>query len=349
MAAPPVPPAHRSVLVTGGAGFIGSAFVRSALTREGVRVVTLDALTYSGSQANLDGLDAGRHTFVEGDIRDGDLVRRLLREHDVTLVAHFAAETHVDRSISGPAAFVETNVIGTQVLLDAAREAWGGREAAAPPVRFHHVSTDEVYGDLGPDDPPFRETTPYAPSSPYSASKAGADHLVRAYHRTYGLPVTLTTCSNNYGPRQYPEKLIPVVLLKALAGEPIPVYGDGQNVRDWLHVEDHCEAIWTVIDKGGVGETYAIGGDAETDNLSLVRRLCAVLDDRRPAQAPHADLVAFVTDRPGHDRRYAIDASKVKALGWAPAHSLDQGLAETVDWYLANGAWIDAVLGGVAS
>ncbi|WP_420453989.1 dTDP-glucose 4,6-dehydratase [Rubrivirga sp.] len=334
------------ILVTGGAGFIGSAFVRSALARRpGARVVTLDALTYAGSTANLDGLDPDRHVFVEGDIRDGALVRQLLDEHAVGLVVHLAAESHVDRSITGPAAFVETNVLGTQTLLDASRAAW----ADAAGVRFHHVSTDEVYGDLGPDDPAFTEQTPYAPSSPYSASKAGSDHLVRAYARTYGLPVTITNCSNNYGPRQYPEKLIPVVIQRALDGEPIPVYGDGGNVRDWLFVGDHCDAIWAVVERGAVGETYNVGGNAEVDNLALVRALCAVMDDRRPEGAPHADLVEFVTDRPGHDRRYAVDTAKIEGLGWAPGQSLRSGLEATVDWYLGHQDWVAAVLPTEAS
>ena len=337
--------ARTGIVVTGGAGFIGSAFVRSALARRpGARVVTLDALTYAGSLENLRGLpDADRHTFVEGDVRDGALVRDLLDEHDVGLVVHLAAESHVDRSIAGPAAFVETNVLGTQALLDACRDAWAEGDGFAEGVRFHHVSTDEVYGDLGPDDPAFTERTPYAPSSPYSASKAGSDHLVRAYSRTYGLPVTITNCSNNYGPRQYPEKLIPVVLQRALAGEPIPVYGDGSNVRDWLYVGDHCDAIWAVIERGGVGETYNVGGHAEVDNLTLVRALCDVLDRRRPDAAPHADLITFVTDRPGHDRRYAVDTSKIERLGWAPRQSLRSGLEATVDWYLANQGWVEAV------
>ncbi len=331
------------VLVTGGAGFIGSAFVRSALDhRPGAHVVTLDALTYAGSRASLEGLDADRHVFVEGDIRDGALVRRLLDEHAVGLVVHLAAESHVDRSITGPAAFVETNVLGTQTMLDACRAAWADRGAAD--VRFHHVSTDEVYGDLGPDDPAFTERTPYAPSSPYSASKAGSDHLVRATARTYGLPVTITNCSNNYGPRQYPEKLIPVVLQRALAGEPIPVYGDGGNVRDWLYVDDHCDAIWAVIERGAVGETYNVGGNAEVDNLALVGTLCEILDDRRPERAPHAGLIEFVTDRPGHDRRYAVDTAKIETLGWSPRQSLRSGLEATVDWYLGHQDWVATVL-----
>ncbi|PAP77153.1 dTDP-glucose 4,6-dehydratase [Rubrivirga marina] len=331
-------PSPTGILVTGAAGFIGSAFVRSALERRpGAPVVSLDALTYAGSLENLRDLpEPDRHTFVEGDVRDGALVRRLIQEHGVRLVVHLAAESHVDRSITGPSAFVETNVLGTQALLDACREAEG--------VRFHHVSTDEVYGDLGPDDPAFTERTPYAPSSPYSASKAGSDHLVRAYARTYGLPVTITNCSNNYGPRQYPEKLIPVVIQRAVAGEPIPVYGDGGNVRDWLYVGDHCDAIWAVIDRGALGETYNVGGNAEVDNLTLVNTLCAILDDRRPDGAPHADLIEFVADRPGHDRRYAVDTTKIGGIGWSPRQSLRSGLEATVDWYLGHQDWIDAVL-----
>ncbi|MEM1115309.1 MAG: dTDP-glucose 4,6-dehydratase [Bacteroidota bacterium] len=332
----------QSVLVTGGAGFIGSAFVRSALRRGDVaRVVTLDALSVSGSRANLQDLpEADKHVFVHGDIRDEALVGRLLDAHAVDLLVHLAAETHVDRSISGPRAFVEANVVGTLSILEAVRAS--GRD-----VHLHHVSTDEVYGDLALDDPPFTEATPYAPSSPYSASKAGSDHLVRAYARTYGVPVTITNCSNNYGPRQFPEKLIPVVLQRALAREPIPVYGDGGNVRDWLFVDDHCEAIWTVIERGEQGETYNVGGGAEVDNLMLVRRLCALLDDRLGG-APHADLIAFVADRPGHDVRYAVDTAKIERLGWRPAASLETGLARTVDWYLGHRAWADTVLAEAA-
>ncbi len=334
--------APRRLLVTGGAGFIGSAFVRHALT-SGADVVTLDAFTYAGLHANLQDLPAPeRHTLVEGDIRDQDLVERLLREHDVDTLVHFAAESHVDRSILGPRAFVETNVLGTQTLLDAARAVWGDR----PGVRFHHVSTDEVYGDLEPDAAPFTEDTPYAPSSPYAASKAGSDHLVRAAHRTFGLPVTITNCSNNYGPRQYPEKLIPVVLTSALAGRPIPLYGDGRQIRDWLHVDDHCTAIWRVLEAGEPGRTYNVGGAAEVENRDLIGRICTLLDRLAPERGPvpHADLVTSVTDRPGHDRRYAIDFRRIETeLGWTPAHSLDEGLEETVAWYLANGAWLDAV------
>jgi dTDP-glucose 4,6-dehydratase len=333
--------------VTGGAGFIGSNFVRWLLAREpAVRVVTLDALTYAGLRENLEGLPAPeRHRFVHGDVRDGALVETILREEDVDAVVHFAAETHVDRSIRGPRAFVEANVEGTFALLEAARAVWldGGARGA---VRFHHVSTDEVYGSLGPDDPPFRETTPYDPSSPYSATKAASDHLVRAYHRTYGLPVTITNCSNNYGPRQYPEKLIPVMLLSARSGRPLPLYGDGQQRRDWLYVDDHCEAVWRVVCEGRVGETYNVGGRCEVTNLALVEKLCAVLDRLAPESphAPHERLIAFVEDRPGHDRRYAMDISKIeRELGWTPRETLESGLEKTVTWYLHNRDWLEAV------
>ncbi|MDX1421412.1 MAG: dTDP-glucose 4,6-dehydratase [Rubricoccaceae bacterium] len=333
------------VLVTGGAGFIGANFVRWLLREEpSVRVVTLDALTYAGSLRNLADLpDPGRHTFVQGEVQDGPLVARVLAEHAIGTIVHFAAETHVDRSILGPGRFVETNVVGTYALLDAARQAWGGRED----VRFHHVSTDEVYGSLAPDAPAFTEVTPYDPRSPYSASKAGSDHLVRAYAHTYGLPVTLSNSSNNYGPFQFPEKLIPLLLLNARAGRPLPIYGDGQQVRDWLYVEDHCRAIGRILEAGEVGETYNVGGGNQPTNLDLVRRLCALLDDRFPdsPHAPHADLIRFVEDRPGHDRRYAMDTTKIERdLGWAPRESLATGLEKTVDWYLAHADWLDAIV-----
>ena len=271
---------------------------------------------------------------------DRSLVERILRERDVDAIAHFAAESHVDRSIHGPAAFVQTNVVGTFTLLEAARSVWGERRD----VRFHHVSTDEVYGDLGPDDPAFRETTPYDPSSPYSATKAASDHLVRAYARTYGLPVTLTNCSNNYGPFHFPEKLIPLTILRALSHQPIPIYGDGQQIRDWLYVEDHCDAIWTVLTRAEPGTTYNVGGGNQPTNLDLVHRICALLDERRPEGAPHARLVEFVRDRPGHDRRYAMDTTRIhEDLGWAPGHTLETGLAKTVDWMLANQDWLAAI------
>ena len=325
-----------NVLVTGGAGFIGSIFVHHLLDVEPqVRIVNLDALTYAASKHNLTDLpDPGRHRLVEGDIRDRQLVDSLLREHEIDTIVHFAAETHVDRSIAGPAPFVETNIVGTFNLLEAARAAWGTDPAGQ---RFLHVSTDEVYGTLGPDDPAFQETTPYDPNSPYAASKASADHLVRAYYRTYGLPVMITNCSNNYGPRQFPEKLIPLMILNALAGEPLPMYGDGQQIRDWLYVDDHCRALHLVLRKGRLGETYNIGGGVQPANLDLVRSLCAVLDELVPdsPHAPHADLIAFVQDRPGHDRRYAMDITKIgRELGWEPREDLDSGIRKTVRWYL---------------
>ena len=336
-------------LVTGGAGFIGGNFVLDA-ARRGVRIVNLDALTYAGNLdtlASLDG-DAG-HLFVHGDIGDRALVDSLLREHRPDAVVNFAAESHVDRSIDGPGAFVHTNVVGTLNLLECARDYWrsldGGKRDG---FRFLHVSTDEVYGSLG-DTGKFTETTPYAPNSPYSASKAASDHLVRAFHHTYGLPVLTTNCSNNYGPYQFPEKLIPLVIARALAGEPLPVYGDGRNVRDWLYVGDHCAAIRAVLERGRVGETYNVGGDAERENIEVVRTICELLDARRPRRdgQPRFSQVTYVADRPGHDRRYAIDASKLKdELGWQPAHSFERGMAETVDWYLDHQDWVGRVLDG---
>lgn len=325
-----------NVLVTGGAGFIGCNFVRHLLaTDPAVRIVTLDLLTYAGSLDNLRELpDPTRHLFVRGDICDRTLVDRLLREHRIDTIAHFAAESHVDRSITGPAAFVQTNLIGTFTLLEAARAAWLDGKTADQ-RRFHHISTDEVYGTLGRDDPPFTETTPYAPNSPYSASKAGSDHLVRAYFHTYGLPVVTTNCSNNYGPFQHGEKFIPTVIRSCLRQQPIPVYGDGSNIRDWLYVEDHCRGIEAVIRRGRLGETYNIGGCNEWANLNIVKQICALLDQRRPEHAPHERLISFVTDRPGHDWRYAIDASKMKReLGWRPLETFETGIAKTVDWYL---------------
>jgi dTDP-glucose 4,6-dehydratase len=339
----------QTVLVTGGAGFIGSNFVRWLLREEpAVRVVTLDALTYAGSLRNLEGLpDPGRHAFVQGEVQDGPLVEGLLRAHAVDAVVHFAAETHVDRSILGPRRFVETNVVGTFTLLEAARRVWLDEGAGGDRVRFHHVSTDEVYGSLAPTAPAFTEATPYDPNSPYSASKAASDHFVRAYARTYGLPVTITNCSNNYGPYQFPEKLLPLMLLNALAGRPLPIYGDGQQVRDWLYVEDHCAAVGRVLAAGEAGETYNVGGNNQVANLDLVRRLCAILDRRFPdsPHAPHADLIRFVEDRPGHDRRYAMDPSKIaRTLGWTPRESLESGLEKTVAWYLDHAGWLDAIV-----
>ena len=335
--------------VTGGAGFIGGNFVLDAVA-SGLRVVNLDALTYAGNRDTLAALDGDdRHVFVQGDIGDRDLVASLLARHRPTAIVNFAAESHVDRSIDGPAAFVQTNVVGTLGLLEAARDYWKALEGdARDGFRFLHVSTDEVYGSLG-ETGRFSETTPYAPNSPYSASKAASDHLVRAFHHTYGLPVLTTNCSNNYGPYQFPEKLVPLIIQKALAGEPLPVYGDGRNVRDWLFVKDHCSAIRRVLDAGRVGETYNVGGDAERENLHVVKTICALLDERRPRAdgAKRETQITFVRDRPGHDRRYAIDATKIQSeLGWAPAVSFEQGIAATVDWSLANTAWVERVLDG---
>jgi dTDP-glucose 4,6-dehydratase len=336
-------------LVTGGAGFIGGNFVLDAVAR-GERVVNLDALTYAGNRDTLASLDGEeRHVFVQGDIGDRALVASLLEAHRPDAIINFAAESHVDRSIDGPAAFVQTNVVGTLSLLEAARDYWRALPAGAKEAfRFLHVSTDEVYGSLG-ESGKFTEDTPYAPNSPYSASKAASDHLVRAFHHTYGLPVLTTNCSNNYGPYQFPEKLIPLVIARALAGEQLPVYGDGRNVRDWLYVTDHCSAIRAVLDGGRVGETYNVGGDAEMQNIDVVTTICALLDARRPREdgQPRASQVTYVADRPGHDRRYAIDASKLKReLGWQPAHSFEQGIADTVDWYLVHQDWVRRVLDG---
>ena len=336
-------------LVTGGAGFIGGNFVLDAV-RGGIRVVNLDALTYAGNRDTLAALDGdANHLFVHGDIGDRNLVARLLAEHRPGAVINFAAESHVDRSIDGPAAFVQTNVVGTLALLEAVRDHWKSLEGEARQAfRFLHVSTDEVYGSLG-ETGKFREDTPYAPNSPYSASKAASDHLVRAFHHTYGLPVLTTNCSNNYGPYQFPEKLVPLIIARALAGEPLPIYGDGRNVRDWLYVGDHVAAIRVVLEGGQVGETYNVGGDAEMQNIEVVHAICALLDARRPRQdgQPRASQITHVADRPGHDRRYAIDAGKLKSeLGWAPAYSFEQGIADTIDWYLDNQDWVARVLDG---
>jgi dTDP-glucose 4,6-dehydratase len=325
-----------NVLVTGGAGFIGCNFVRHLLASDpDIRVINLDLLTYAGSLDNLRDLpDPARHIFVQGDICDRLLIDRLLRKHQIDTIVHFAAESHVDRSITGPAAFVQTNLVGTFTLLEAARIAWLEEKTVAS-CRFHHISTDEVYGTLKSNDPPFTETTAYAPNSPYSASKAGSDHLVRAYFHTYGLPVVTTNCSNNYGPFQHGEKFIPTVIRSCVLQKPIPVYGDGSNIRDWLYVEDHCRGIETVIRRGQLGETYNIGGCNEWANINITRLICQLLDVRRPEHAPHERLITFVTDRPGHDWRYAIDASKMdRALGWQPLETFETGIAKTVDWYL---------------
>jgi len=336
------------ILVTGGAGFIGANFVLDWLAQDDEPVLNLDKLTYAGNLGNLAALkDDPRHVFVRGDIGDGALVEALLRQHRPRAIVNFAAESHVDRSIHGPAAFVATNIDGTFALLEAVRAhcaALAEGERAA--FRFLHVSTDEVYGSLGPDDPPFSETTPYAPNSPYSASKAASDHLVRAYHHTYGLPVLTTNCSNNYGPRQFPEKLIPLMITNALAGKPLPVYGDGRNVRDWLYVGDHCTAIRAVLARGRLGETYNIGGNAEMRNIDVVRTLCRTLAELAPGH-DYAAQITYVKDRPGHDRRYAIDASKIRReLAWTPAETFETGMRRTVQWYLDNGAWLAAVTSG---
>jgi len=328
------------LLVTGGAGFIGSNFVLAAVGQAGEPVVNLDKLTYAGSLKNVEALRGdARHTFVHGDIADRALVRQLLARHRPRAIVHLAAESHVDRSIEGPAEFVQTNVVGTFCLLEEARAYWSS--LAAPEraaFRFVHVSTDEVYGSLGPEDAAFNEETPYAPNSPYSASKAASDHLVRAYHHTYGLPTLITNCSNNYGPHQFPEKLIPLMIHQALAGKPLPVYGDGLNVRDWLYVGDHCAALREVLARGRPGETYNVGGGSERRNIDLVKTLCALLDDAKPRTGgSYAVLITFVKDRPGHDRRYAIDSARIRReLGWRPQESFESGLRKTVIWYLGR-------------
>jgi len=341
----------KTILVTGGAGFIGSNFVLAEWGRGDVRIVNLDRLTYAGNLRSLESLmDSQNHVFVHGDIADRQLVRDLLTEYQVDAVVNFAAESHVDRSIAGPEAFIQTNVLGTFHLLEEARLYWADLSAPKQETfRFLHVSTDEVYGSLEPDDPPFTETTSYAPNSPYSASKAASDHLVRAYHHTYGLPCITTNCSNNYGPRQFPEKLIPLMILNCLEGKPLPVYGDGLNVRDWLYVQDHCDALRSVLDKGRIGEVYNIGGRCEKNNLAVVRSICQLLDEICPASKfkPHESLITFIKDRPGHDRRYSIDCSKIgNDLGWQPKEDFDSGISKTIDWYLRNQSWIDSVKTG---
>jgi len=336
------------ILVTGGAGFIGANFVLEWCASADEPVVNLDLLTYAGNLGNLAGLkDDPRHAFVRGDIGDRALVDSLLARHRPRAIVNFAAESHVDRSIHGPAAFIATNVVGTFTLLDAAKAHWSALPAAERAAfRFLHVSTDEVYGSLGPDDPAFAETTPYAPNSPYSATKAASDHLVRAYHHTYGLPTLTSNCSNNYGPLQFPEKLIPLMIVNALAGKPLPVYGDGQNVRDWLYVGDHCSALRAVLRGGRPGETYNIGGNAEMKNLDVVHTLCRIVAELVPGCDP-ARQIACVKDRPGHDRRYAIDAAKIRReLGWTPRETFASGLRRTVQWYLDHGAWLAAVTSG---
>jgi len=353
----------KTYLVTGGAGFIGSNFVLKCRERAVARIINLDNLTYAGNLQNLAGLhNDPDHVFIHGDIADDALVRNLFEKYAPDAVINFAAESHVDRSIVSPEDFIQTNVVGTFRLLQAALDYWRGCSGGKSQTRhsfsdgagsasflFLHISTDEVYGSLGQDDPPFKESTPYAPNSPYAASKAASDHLVRAYHHTYGLPAIVTNCSNNYGPRQFPEKLIPLMILNGLKGEQMPVYGDGQNIRDWLFVDDHCDALLRVLERGRPGDIYNIGGDCERKNIDIVMKVCAILDDLLPdsPHKPHASLIAFVKDRPGHDRRYAMDCAKIKReLAWAPSETLESGLIKTVKWYLANPEWVETVQSG---
>ena len=339
----------KNILVTGGAGFIGSNFVRLlAQIDEDFVVTNLDALTYAGSPENLKDLpESFKHELIAGSICDYDLVEKIIREREIDTIVHFAAETHVDRSIFGPGLFIQTNINGTFNLLEAARKVWLTENAGSgKDFLFHHVSTDEVYGTLSPDDPAFSEETPYSPNSPYSASKASSDHLVRAYHETYGLPVTITNCSNNYGPNQFPEKFIPVIILNAINGKSIPVYGDGKQIRDWLYVEDHCEAIYHVIKNAKVGETYNVGGDNQPTNLEIIKLVCEILDEMFPESenTPHKSLITYVKDRPGHDRRYAMNIEKIgKELGWEPRMNLEKGLRKTVTWYLNNSEWLQNI------
>ncbi|MBN8580379.1 MAG: dTDP-glucose 4,6-dehydratase [Anaerolineae bacterium] len=338
----------KNVLVTGGAGFIGSNFIHYLIqTEANVNIINLDALTYAGNLSNLSSVENHpRYRFVQGNICDADAMDNLLREHEIDTIVHFAAESHVDRSILGPRQFVETNVMGTFNMLEAARNYWL-RDKSMPleHVRFHHVSTDEVFGSLKAGEPAWTEETPYAPNSPYAASKAASDHLVRSYGHTYGLPYTITNCSNNYGPYQFPEKLIPVIILNAMEGKPLPVYGDGQQIRDWLHVQDHCEAIHLVLTKGKTGSTYNIGGVNQPANLTIVETICDILDEiSDTTHKPHKNLIQFVTDRPGHDRRYDMDTHKIHAeLGWQPRHTLTEGLLDTVKWYLDNLEWVNSI------
>jgi dTDP-glucose 4,6-dehydratase len=339
----------RNVLVTGGAGFIGSNFIHYLQrTEPDVQIVNLDALTYAGSLENLKDLpDESRHTFVKGDITDRALVDRIFADHKIDTVVHFAAESHVDRSILDPGVFVSTNVVGTFTLLEAARKAWlVDKILPIENTRFHHVSTDEVFGTLTRDEPPFDEETAYAPRSPYAASKASSDHFVRAYGTTYGLPISISNCSNNYGPRQFPEKLIPLMILNATNGKPLPVYGDGMQIRDWLYVDDHCEGIWKVATEGRVGETYCIGGDNQPPNIEIVKLICDILDELQADSpyTPHEQLITYVQDRPGHDRRYDINIEKIHhELGWQPSWSLEKGMLDTIKWYLDNPEWVKTI------
>jgi len=343
---------EKTLLITGGAGFIGSALIRHLIDNTDYRVVNLDKLTYAGNLESLEPVSGNpRYAFERVDICDGAEAARVFREHRPSAIMHLAAESHVDRSIDGPADFIETNVVGTTVLLEAARSYWNElEEAQKADFRFHHVSTDEVYGSLGQEGL-FTEESPYQPNSPYSASKASSDHMVRAWHETYGLPVLITNCSNNYGPYQFPEKLVPLIILNALAGKPLPIYGKGDQVRDWLYVDDHARALLRVLEKGQVGETYNIGGHNEKTNLEVVRTLCAILDEKRPQHpgdiSRYEELITHVTDRPGHDQRYAIDADKIEQeLGWVPEETFETGMMKTVDWYLNNNHWCQRVLDG---
>ena len=339
----------KQVLVTGGAGFIGSNFIHYLLKQDSqVKIVNLDALTYAGSLENLKDLpNPERHVFVEGNITDRALLDKLFEEHKFDTVVNFAAESHVDRSILNPGVFVETNVVGTYTLLEATRKAWlADKIVPLEEARFHHVSTDEVFGTLTKEEPPFEENTPYAPRSPYAAAKASSDHFVRAYSITFGLPITISNCSNNYGPRQFPEKLIPLMILNALNGKGLPIYGDGMQIRDWLYVDDHCEAILRIIKNGRIGETYCVGGDNQPPNIEIVKTICQIMDELQAdsPHTPHEKLITYVADRPGHDRRYDINIGKIEAeLGWKPSHDLRQGLVDTVKWYLANPEWIEAI------
>ena len=339
----------KPILVTGGAGFIGSNFVRYLLAADpDAQIINLDALTYAGTLSNLNNLPySKRHHFIEGDILNREKVSEILRDYQIKTIVHFAAETHVDRSIVGPDKFISTNVDGTFNILEAARDVWlRGDPETYGQYRFHHISTDEVFGSLDPGQEAFSEKTPYQPNSPYAASKAASDHLVRAYHQTYDLPITITNCSNNYGPYQFPEKLIPLVILNAMENKPIPIYGDGQQIRDWLYVEDHCEAIFQVLEKGKPGETYNIGGDNQPTNLEIVEMICGILDGKvpEPKNKSHKSLIQFVSDRPGHDRRYAINLNKInKSTGWEPRYSLEEGLDKTIKWYLDNQEWVEEI------
>lgn len=336
------------LLITGGAGFIGSNFIRFLQNKEPeLEIFNLDLLTYAGSLENLNNLPYPEKYFlIKGDIVDQDLVESILRDNQIDTIVHFAAESHVDRSLEGPAAFIQTNIVGTFTLLEAARKVWLlENKWDTQQARFHHISTDEVYGSLKPSDPAFKETTPYNPNSPYAASKASSDHLVRSYAHSFGLPVSISNCSNNYGPYQFPEKLIPLMILNALTGKPLPIYGDGKQIRDWLYVEDHCQAIWTIIQNGKLGESYNIGGGNQPTNIEIVKTICNILDELDAANKPHENLIEYVTDRPGHDRRYAMNTNKIhQELGWQPKYNLKHGLKKTVGWYLGNLDWLNAIM-----